>query len=354
MARVLLSILGSIALYDAVTAQTFMPTAATSTFPSCAVSCTVLLQAQTECTPPDVATTNDLTYENCFCQSSLLSALYSTPDSVCTSECTAESDRTELQTWFENFCSEVGQGIDPLSTTTTTPTPTATTIVTITSTRAPTTTATGTGSSATSATTSNKSWIQTHWQWILMLGILVLGFVLLTWGAIWLKRRHRRKVEERRAAMSGLPKANEKGGHRAATPDLWGPHQHMQHTHGFEYANPSIMGSGAVVAGAPASNERGDRRSKRVSSTQRKHHETETTERGGRPADSRRHSSKGKTRGRDSAAEVESEITPVVGERSRDRRRRGPDDETESRSDRKHQRRLREVRGSRRMDNDQT
>ncbi|KAK4945286.1 hypothetical protein LTR10_015445 [Elasticomyces elasticus] len=248
MARVSLSILSSIALYDAVTAQSIVPTSASSTFPSCAVSCAVLLQAQTQCIPPAVATTNDLTYENCFCQSSLLSALYSTPDAICTSECTAESDRTELQTWFENFCSEVGQGIDPLTTTATTPTPTATTIVTITSTRPPTITATGTGSSATSATTSNKSWISTHWKWILMLGVLVVAFALLTWGAIWLKRRHRRKVEERRAAMSGFPPSNEKGGNRAATPDLWGPHQHMQHTNGFEYSNPSIMGSGAVAA----------------------------------------------------------------------------------------------------------
>ena len=58
-----------------------------------------------------------------------------------------------------------------------------------------------------------------------MLGILVVGFALLTWLAVWLKRRHRRKVAEKRAAMSGLPTTNEKGGHRAATPDLWGPHQ---------------------------------------------------------------------------------------------------------------------------------
>ncbi|KIV77872.1 hypothetical protein PV11_09650 [Exophiala sideris] len=351
MARVFLSILSSIALYDAVTAQSIVPTSASSTFPSCAVSCAVLLQAQTQCIPPAVATTNDLTYENCFCQSSLLSAPYSSPDAICTSECTAESDRTELQTWFENFCSEVGQGIDPLTTTAATPTPTATTIVTITSTRPPTITATGTGNSATSATTSNKSWISTHWKWILMLGILVVAFALLTWGAIWLKRRHRRKVEERRAAMSGFPAANEKGGNRAATPDLWGPHQHMQHTNGFEYSNPSIMGSGAVAA---ASDGRGVRRSKRGSSNQPRHHETETAERGARPAESRRHSSKGKARGRELSAEIEPEITPVVPDRSRDRRGRGSDRDLESKSDSKHQRRLREVRGTRRKDNDQT
>lgn len=156
MARFLLSILASVALYDAVTAQSIVPTAATSAFPSCAVSCTVLLQAQTQCIPPAVATSNDLTYENCFCQSTLLSALYSTPDAICAAECTAESDRTELQSWFENFCQQVGQGVDPL--TATTATPTATTVVTITSTRAPTSTSTGTGSSAASSSAANKTW----------------------------------------------------------------------------------------------------------------------------------------------------------------------------------------------------
>jgi len=114
------------------------------------------------------------------------------------------------------------------------------------------------------------------------------------------------------------------------------------------------MGSGAVAAGAVASDDRGDRRSKRLSSSQRNHHETEMAERGGRPADSGRHSSKGKARGRDSAAEIEPVITPVVPDRSRDRRRRNPDNDVESRSDRKHQRRLREVRGSRRKDDDPT
>lgn len=62
-----------------------------------------------------------------------------------------------------------------------------------------------------------------------MLGILIVGLGLLTWLLIWLKRRHRRKVDERRAAMSGFPTEPEKrAGARSATPDLWGPHQVFQ------------------------------------------------------------------------------------------------------------------------------
>ena len=59
-----------------------------------------------------------------------------------------------------------------------------------------------------------------------MLGILLVGLGLLTWLLIWLKRRHRRKLDERRAAVSGFPTESEKrAGARSATPDLWGPHQ---------------------------------------------------------------------------------------------------------------------------------
>jgi hypothetical protein len=149
----------TIALLHVATSQSIVPTSGSSTFPACAVKCAVLLQAQSACIPPNVPTTSDLTYENCFCQSSLLGALYSTPDSICTVECTVESDRAQLQTWFQGFCSQVGQGIDPL-TTTASPTPTATTIVTITSysTAPPAASNTGTGSASAPAVASNKSW----------------------------------------------------------------------------------------------------------------------------------------------------------------------------------------------------
>ena len=47
----------------------------------------------------------------------MLAALYSTPDAVCTAECSIASDRALLQTWYGSFCQIVGQGIDPLTVT---------------------------------------------------------------------------------------------------------------------------------------------------------------------------------------------------------------------------------------------
>lgn len=151
-----------IASLPPVAAQNIIPSTPSSEFPACAVSCAVLVQAQTLCVPPAQPPTNQITYENCFCQINLLQALYSTPDAICVGECQNESDRTLLQTWFRNFCNLVGQGIDPLHTTTlatSTIAPESTTVVTITSYSTPATaTNTGTGSASAPAPPSNKSW----------------------------------------------------------------------------------------------------------------------------------------------------------------------------------------------------
>ena len=216
-----------------------IPSSGNSAFPACAVGCAVLQQAQTTCQP---SADTQLNFENCFCQSSTLAALYSTPDAICTAECPTPSDRALLQTWFGTFCQQVGQGIDPLTVAQAAP---STTMVTVTSTSASgsSPTITGSGSNQAASSGSEGSWydnhlhhlgplltcirISNHWQWILMVGILAVGFGLIAWGAVWLKRRHQRKLDQRRAALSGFPTEDEKRneGARAATPDLWGPHQ---------------------------------------------------------------------------------------------------------------------------------
>ncbi len=203
-----------------------------------------------------------------------------------------------------------------------------------------------------------------------MLGILAVGLPLLAWLFVWLKRRHRRKLEQQRAAASGFPTNEEKrAGARSATPELWGPHQvgnlcdhvacyadtapkHMHHTKGFEYHNdPAILGSGAL-----ASSSKRDRRSKRRTSSRRNPPDIpETTEFSGsrptsRPTESRQLSSRGKARGTDEIMPVDSQASYVGhADRSRSRSQRDPDSDIERNADdADHQRRLREVRGSRR------
>lgn len=224
-----------------------------------------------------------------------------------------------------------------------------------------------------------KSRIEGHWRWILMLGILAVGLPLLAWLLVWLKRRHRRRLEEQRAAASGFPTEDGKRmGARAVTPELWGPHQvmkmseitfvimltpsfqHMHYTKGWEYHNdPAIVGVGANAS----SSSKRDRRLQRQSSSQYdQRDQPEMAEYGGsrrssRPPASRRESSKGKTRAIDEITPVDSRgshVNPADRSRSRSQRRRDPNDDVERTvSDTQHERRLREVRGSQRKKDDQ-
>lgn len=69
-----------------------------------------------------------------------------------------------------------------------------------------------------------------------MVIVLFVGLSGVAVLAVCLKRRHARKIDERRAASSGFPTARGWGspeiGHGR---DMWGPHQHMAHTGGWDY-----------------------------------------------------------------------------------------------------------------------
>lgn len=304
----------------------FIPSSATSTFPGCALSCSQLLQAQALCLPPNQAQSTQIVYDNCFCQSPLLAAFATTPDSICVAECSIESDRDELRAWFENFCAQVASGVDPTTVTASAATNTpviATSTISITSgTLAATVTATG---SSSHASHGSQSWFAGHWQWVLMLIILALGFLALTFLAIWLKRRHRRKVEARRAVASGFTQDPEKRATRdigrSATPDLWGPHQMMQATQGYGYTTEGIPEP------QPESSKRASRRARKEESTRDPEKEIiETTDKS-RSASATRPSIK---RARPSELEQNARLIGAADRRSKSKKKRdkslGPDD----------------------------
>ena len=88
-----------------------------------------------------------------------------------------------------------------------------------------------------------------------MIGVLVVGFAILAGLALWLKRRHRRKVEQNRAVASGFPANQEKRGRSAssaALEDMFGPHQHQDLTQGYNYTTDQrkvlgLAGFGAAI-----------------------------------------------------------------------------------------------------------
>ncbi|KAE8356670.1 hypothetical protein BDV28DRAFT_83249 [Aspergillus coremiiformis] len=146
-----------------------LPSAASGSFPSCALSCPILQQAQSACIPPSAPPNGRPTYVSCFCQSALITQLHNTPDGTCTDTCTSAADRSILKTWYNDFCSSGGdnKGASPSD-----------------------------AAAATSTAKSQntypppKSWWSSHFQWVIMIIILIVGFSALTVLGVWLKRRH--------------------------------------------------------------------------------------------------------------------------------------------------------------------
>ncbi|KAJ5167615.1 uncharacterized protein N7482_003209 [Penicillium canariense] len=160
-----------------VSASSIIPTAASSSFPQCGLSCTLLTQAQDSCMSGAASS-----WVSCFCQSALLTSLKSS-GSLCTS-CTASADQSLLSTWYNNYCNSGGTDTGASTTTTsssssTTSTSTATAAVTA-----------GKSTTNSSTTDEKKSWWSAHYQWVIMLIVLAIGFSALAAGGVWLKRRY--------------------------------------------------------------------------------------------------------------------------------------------------------------------
>ncbi|KAL3476758.1 hypothetical protein BJX99DRAFT_258090 [Aspergillus californicus] len=164
-----------------------IPSAASSSFPACALSCSVLSSADDSCTPPTAAVTNRQTYVSCFCQSALLTTLQSSADGTCTDTCTSSDDRELLQQWYVNFCNSGGDtgnsdsnsdSDDDTSTTTNNNNNNSTS---------------SSAADSTSSATANRappSWWDGHYQWVIMVIVLVIVFSAAAVLGVWLKRRH--------------------------------------------------------------------------------------------------------------------------------------------------------------------
>jgi len=112
----LASVLSATVVFIAITtAQTILPSTPSASFPACALSCSLLIQAQESCIPPTAPVTDQYFYDLCFCQSPLLSKLHASPDGTCDTYCTVESDRQLLQSWYNGFCASQTASTRPTS-----------------------------------------------------------------------------------------------------------------------------------------------------------------------------------------------------------------------------------------------
>ncbi|KAJ5623865.1 hypothetical protein N7510_000174 [Penicillium lagena] len=166
-----------LALYTAPSiAASILPTAASSTFPSCGLTCSTLTGAQTSCE----SNTDQSTWVSCFCASALLTGLKSS-GAVCNT--CSSSDQQLLSTWYNDYCNSGGKVDDGSNGGAAAAAPTVTTS----------SGATATSSAAAAASPSSQatpSWWSTHYRWVIMVIVLIIGFSALAVGGVFLKRRY--------------------------------------------------------------------------------------------------------------------------------------------------------------------
>ncbi|EME38192.1 hypothetical protein DOTSEDRAFT_92651 [Dothistroma septosporum NZE10] len=221
-----LSLLGSL-----VAAQQGVISNGNSQLPACAQSCPLLVQAAQACSATNTATQSNWV---CFCQSAYLNTLRSSAVGICDSVCTNPTDNAQVSTWYNSNCGSDNGASEHASD--------GNAGGAASSTVAGTTAATASGTSRASATRTPKSssaantsgsatkhvgtWWEEHYQWIIMLIVLAILLPVIGFGAVWLKNRHERKMDQIR------------GGFNAGITERTGPMK-----------DPGANQSGSVAAG---------------------------------------------------------------------------------------------------------
>lgn len=164
--------------------ETFVPFTA---LPSCASQCGPLFDANGACAPTGV-TSAPSAIASCFCSNPKVTGFSAGTAGVCDNACTVNAnDIGSIRNWFTSFCANPA---------------------TITSLAQ-----TGATSTAIVGQNANRGdWLSTHWQWVVMIVILVVGIAGIWIGACVWRRRYIRKKDRQYAIGKRLGAAGVGGG----------------------------------------------------------------------------------------------------------------------------------------------
>ncbi|KAI6785470.1 uncharacterized protein J7T54_007113 [Emericellopsis cladophorae] len=230
--------------------------------PPCAVDCGALYGANNRCVPPAVPASDMATYTECFCADSAVSSL-ATSLTVCSDVCPEGQSMGLIQQWFQRTCNIADSGDSNGSTEDDTSTGDDTTTGDDTS-EGDSNGGTGTtgnegggtqggngGANARPTTTGTADysnaggdWLSNHWQWIVMLVVLVVAIVGIWVGACIWRRRYLKKKEHQRTW-------NQKQSGSQTRPS-WGPGDPRAAEAGKVLARPSMGGQQPSDSSDPA------------------------------------------------------------------------------------------------------
>lgn len=159
---------------------TLFPIGNPAILPACASSCGPLFDANGACVPPAAPTAAASVYDACFCSFPPLIPFSSVTIGVCEpGVCSGPGELNSIATWFRSFCGGANDAQPGAPTTSSSSSSTG---------------ATGSPQSGTTGGGSGGDWLSGHWQWVVMLIVLVIVIAGCWVGAcIWRRAYLRRK-----------------------------------------------------------------------------------------------------------------------------------------------------------------
>ncbi|OAQ95514.1 integral membrane protein [Purpureocillium lilacinum] len=155
-----------------------------SKLPDCAKACGPLYDANGACVPPAIKTADSAVYTSCFCAQPKVAPFSKGTSGVCDNACDGVNGGLQsIAGWFQGICNVKNAGGNGAKTTTGATTTTS-------------------GQSASTGSSSKNSggggggdWLSNHWQWVIMLVVLVVGIAGIWIGACIWRRRYLRKKD---------------------------------------------------------------------------------------------------------------------------------------------------------------
>ncbi|KAI1134508.1 hypothetical protein F5Y05DRAFT_207031 [Hypoxylon sp. FL0543] len=208
-----------------------------TSLPSCAVRCGPLYDANGACVPPAAPQADETTYDKCFCSYSKLAPFSQGTAGVCDTACTDDAAGLgSIQGWFTSFCNKAAAATTSSSSSSSSNT---------------------SGASSGSDSGGGGDWLSTHWKWVIMIVIIVVGIAGIWVGACIWRRKYLKKKDRMYELGKGLPSnvaINTQG-------NLVGPGARDS-----TYSNPGAFMSGS---GGVAYNEKPKKERKKWTVTQR-------------------------------------------------------------------------------------
>ncbi|PFH63433.1 hypothetical protein XA68_10024 [Ophiocordyceps unilateralis] len=173
--------------------------------PDCAKSCGPLYDANGACVPPAAPQSDAAAYTACFCSHAKVAPFSRGTAGVCDAACTAnQAGLQSIASWFQGICKPPVAAPPPANNPNGLPGNVRESNPDQGSSNSPTV----------PANTGGGDWLSHHWQWVIMLVVLVVGIAGIWIGACIWRRRYLRNKDQLMLSQ--------RRPHVAASPS-WGP-----------------------------------------------------------------------------------------------------------------------------------